>query len=313
VYRATVVVLVLLVMLTYSRTTVTVSLPAEAVESRPSIDTANSNFNDDTSDTGPVNMIPLMRQTLQRTPTNTIPNKSDTTATKTYKNLTLVANSSKMFSGDHQIPQGNQTTLSITEYIKLLFNLSHIEPDEEFDSVQVMQKQLNLTHCLYYQIENEKMVYALFDLWKVYLALHNIWFPTAFEKYLTRAIEGVTHWSYQNLTLHNHIKDDLVKATTDLITMKIVLGVTNVTLMNMIQKILRVTEKVLLEQLMAGAKVKDLVVGVQKTIHSQIPAYHKSGGFHARYIYYPSLERYLSSVTITMNARDVCYKVFASL
>ena len=95
--------------------------------------------------------------------------------------------------------------------------------------------------------------------------------------------------------------------------MKIVLGVTNVTLMNMIQKVLRVTEKVLLEQLIAGAKVKDLVVGVQKTIHSQRPAYHEGGDFHARYIYYPSLERYLSSVIITMNARDVCYKVFSSL
>ena len=140
-------------------------LPAEAVESRPSIATANNNFNDDTSDTGPVNMTP---PTLQRTPTNAISDKSDTTATKTYKNLTLVSNSSKMFSSNHHLPQGNQTALNITDYIKLLFNLSHIEPDEDFDSAQVMQKQLNLTHCLYYQIENEKMMYAIFDLWKVY-------------------------------------------------------------------------------------------------------------------------------------------------
>ena len=279
-------------------------------------------FDGDRNATEPANMTPLIKPTVS-IPIRAVPNKRDAATTtaknsSTYKNLTLrlLTNSiadKKRFSNDHKLPQGNQSALNIIDYIKILFNLSNVEPDKDFDSVQVMQKQLNLTHCLVYQIENDKIMYALFDLWKVYLALHNIWFPTAVERFLTTAIEGVTHWSFQNLTLHNHIKEDLVKATTELLAMKIVLGVTNVTLMNMIQKVLKVTDKVLLDQLLAGSKVKSIVVGIQETIQSQRPAYHEGGDFHARNIYYPSLERYLTSVIITMNTRDICYKAFASL
>ena len=309
-------VLFLLVMLGFKGvdfgSTVIVNIPKGAVESR-ALTTTQVNANSDT-----VNREPIVITSLAATQTtaNTIP-ASDISDTKKLRNVSLIPShptDNKRFSNDHQLPHTNQTGLNISDYINILVNLFHLKPDDDFDSVTVIQKQLNLTHCLVYQIENEKLMHSLLDLYKVYLALHTIWFPSTFERYLTATIEGITHWNHKNqLTFYNHIKNALANATMELLVMKTILGVTNVTLMNMIHKGFKVTDKVLFEQLMASSKIKELAVSIQQTIDSQRPAHHEGSDFHSKLIYYPALERYLSSLIITMNARDVCSRVCASL
>ena len=318
VYGASLLVILLLILFSCqdSGSSVTVNVPmgSKVVEDTPVTDAM---VDDDTSDDELTDTLPHAKPAM-RNPKSTTLTKRDAVIDNTNATRPLVANSaaesahSERPNNDPPLPQENQTGPGdISDYINLVFNLSHVKPDDDLDSVQVMQKHLNLTQCLIYQIENEKMAYALFDLWKVYLALHNIWFPTKFEKYLITAIEGVNHWSFKDLTLNNHIKEDLVKATNNLVTMKIVLAVTNITQMSMIQKVLKITD--LAEQLTAGTKVIDITEGIHRDINSRKPAYQERADFHAKHIYYPALERYLNSVIFTMNARAVCFKVYASL
>ena len=84
-----------------------------------------------------------------------------------------------------------------------LKNLTTAPPNDK----KVMQKQLNMTHCLLYYIEKEKLEYAELDLWRVYIALNAI--PpnvtTTTETHLLSVIEGLTAWNIADLTIRNSI------------------------------------------------------------------------------------------------------------
>jgi len=301
----------------HSDSTVIVNIPWEAVESRPPTSTHNK-ANSEKVNGNFTNITPLTNLPQRPLPTHSAASNINVTEKhSTYRNLSLnpsPLDDNKKFSQHHQLPYKNELVLNISDYINILVDLFHIKPDDDLDSMIVMKKQLNLTtNCLLYQIENEKMMHALFDLYKVYLALHTIWFPTSFERYLIGIIESFTLWNPKNLIFYNYIKYSLANATMELLVMKAILGVTNVTQMNMIHKDFKVTDKVMIEQLMYSSKVRETVVSIQQTINLQMPVYYRGSDYHSKLIYYPAVERYLSTVIANMNARDVCTRVCASL
>jgi len=219
------------------------------------------------------------------------------------------------FGSDYQLPKKNLTEIALNEsdYLEMLFNLSQIAIDDEIDSLTVIKKHLKLNKCLIYRIESEKLERAKFDLWRIYLILRNIWFPSEFEKYLIRAIDSFTKWNHKNWTLEAYkIENGLRIAKAEVLIMKLILEITNVTVMRKVHKALTVSKRFLNDRLINSLEIKSYISGIQQGLYSQQPPYHKEN-FYSEFAYFLAVKKYLSSYISFLNFHDICYAVLASL
>ena len=207
------------------------------------------------------------------------------------------------FSKDQGIPEEKP---SVTEYLT----------NSNSDDFEIMQKQLNLTYCLIFYIEKEKMEYAKLDLWGVYVTLKTAPLVnttvTATEKYITTIIETVTGWTIEDVTKNQQITqitDELTNTVKLVQQMKDFLSITNINTMRIYQNGYKVSERFLSQQLLKNYESETTLLNLQHQLYIERP----TGAPHSdmsdaldTLIYYPLLQRYVSLLVDTLSAKNTC-------
>ena len=187
------------------------------------------------------------------------------------------------------------------------------------DDLEIMQKQLNLTYCLIFYIEKEKMEHAKLDLWAVYVTLKTATNTTitATEKYIMTVTESLTGWTTADATLNQQsvrdlITDELANTIELVQQMKDFLSITNINTMRVYQNSLKLNDQFLLKQQLKNYESETTLLNLKYQLYIKGPTVAPNSSKSDvldTLIYYPLLQRYVSLLVDTLSAKNTCLKV----
>ena len=175
---------------------------------------------------------------------------------------------------------------------------------------EIMQKQLNLTYCLIFYIEKEKMEYAKLDLWGVYVILKTATNTksistlanttvTATEVYITKIIETLTGWKTEDITKNQQItqiKNELEKTMKLVQQMKDFLSLTDVNTMRIYQNGYKLSDQFLSQQLLKNYESETTLLNLKHQLYIERPTVAPNNNMSDvldSLIYYPLLQKYM--------------------
>ena len=190
----------------------------------------------------------------------------------------------------------------------------------QLNDMEVMQKQLNMTHCLLYFIEKEKMEYAELDLWRVYIAFYAIP-PTATKRRILSVMERLIdcnidltlskQFTNKDLTISRIIENKLASTKQAIDNLKNLLTMTDVTMMRKAQYSCKLDHHVMLEQLVNNYETENKLLNLKHELYAYRPRveFNSNTSVFVPFLYYPVLERYVSLAVDTFSAKKTCLKV----
>ena len=179
------------------------------------------------------------------------------------------------------------------------------------DDMEVMQKQLNLTHCLLFYIEKEKMEYAKLDLWRVYVTLKSIPsnITTSTERRIMSVTKALTDWNIEDLTISKQIADELASTIGTIQQLKNLLSITDVNIMRVVQYGCKFHDQLTLKQVVTNYESENALLRLQHELYILRPKVVSSSNVVVPLLYYPLLQRYVSLLVDMFSAGTACLKV----
>lgn len=181
---------------------------------------------------------------------------------------------------------------------------------------EIMQKQLNLTYCLIFYIEKEKMEYAKLELWGVYVTLKTAnTTVTATEIYITTIIETLTGWTTEDIAKNQQItqiKNELANTIKLAQQMKDFLSITDINTMRIYQNGYKLSDQFLSQQLLKNYESETNLLNLKHQLYIQRPTVAPNSNMSDvldSLIYYPALQRYVTLLVDTLSAKNTCLKV----
>ena len=179
------------------------------------------------------------------------------------------------------------------------------------DDMQVMQKQLNLTHCLLFYIEKEKMEYAKSDLWRVYVVLKSIPpnITTFTERRIMSVTKALTDWNIEDLTISKQLADELASTIETIRQLKNLLSITDVNIMRVVQYGCKFHDQLTLKQVVTNYESENALLRLQHELYVLRPKVVSSSNVVVPLLYYPLLQRYVSLLVDMFSAGTACLEV----
>ena len=201
-----------------------------------------------------------------------------------------------------------EVAVAVERERQLVKQLTTPQPDD----MEVMQKQLNFIQCLLFYIEKEKMESAKLHLWKVYLALksipHNI--ATSTERRIMLVTELLTGWDVRDLTISEHITNELANTIVNIQHLKNLLSITDVNLMRVAQYGYNFNNQLALKQVVTNYKSENALLRLNHELYMLQPRVApNSTNIVVPLLYYPLLQKYVSLLVDMFSARTACLKV----
>ena len=237
-----------------------------------------------------------------RSTDNSTSHTSATSHTFSNKSSTLMQNTSRKAEKQSEHKVTTERKQLITKHL----------PTSQPDDMEVMQKQLNLTHCLFFYVEKEKMEYAKLDLWRVYVALKNI--PpnvtTTTEKRIMFVTETLTDWNIEDLTISKQLMNELASTTGAIQQLKNLLSITDVKIMRLAQYGCEINQQLMLKQVMTNYESENALLRLKHELYILRPRVTTSSNTNVvvPLLYYPLLQRYVSLLVDTFSAKNDCLK-----